>query len=374
MKKLLPFVFLVLKTAFMYSQNGIFDKDTINYKPGIQITWNDFKGDILEYSHLSGSFFSGIAFNNIYSKRHGLSYNIHAYMDRKQSWHKVMQRSNDGLLYYQTIFDMNYYLAKSAFINACSDSSFMGNSFLDEYQKANYESDLLLKRFEKVSNNGQEKKVVELWSDSIKAKISRIDSLKFIQLYHPTSMSITLGALQPIFYSGINDYASISTMGSMGIDFIIKKILLSMDLNFGGSKIKKEFKDGDFVWTTDRKPGSSLIAIQTGYAINKDISLCYYPTFTFGTLALSIPENKDKETKAVNTEGFLIGGGFLVDYYYNAKKTTRMSHFIPNRALGLFRFRLMAGYTKINSELSGVMLNVGCCWGFALKKVYRRYY
>lgn len=374
----LKFHLFIFTLFFLRSLTGnsqsMFEMDTLNYTKNKPLTWNDFKGDILEYSHLSGSIFSGISFGYNASIKNGSGYRITAYMDRKQSWHKVVNRSTEDLKYYQTIFDLNYFLAQSAFIKATADSNFWGNSFVKQYRNADYESGLLIKRFEDVSNKGKDNRIVQMWSDSITQKISRLDSLHFIDMYHPTSMVFTFGINQPLLYSGINDYLSLSTMGGMSIEFIIRNYVAAIQLSFGGTKVKEEFIADGNRWATSQKPGYSLAGLDVGYAINRNLSMIFTPVFSLSYLTITSPENKEAGKSEVNSEGYFLGSGICIDYLYNALKVLKKEHFIPNRGFGFVRFRIIAGYARMNEDMKGVMVNAGLSWGLSLKKIYRRYY
>lgn len=107
MRSLLVFICTAFFPFTVYSQDRPLSSDTLHWNSNRLLTWEDFKGKPIEGIGFFGEALCQNAAN--FQKMTGFSKTktyVHAVFDRRNSWIDQAKKSDQGLLYFQVMFNL----------------------------------------------------------------------------------------------------------------------------------------------------------------------------------------------------------------------------------------------------------------------------
>lgn len=107
MKLFFILLFVALSPCKVFSQERPLSSDTLHWKANRLLTWDDFKGKPVEGIGFFGEALCQNAAN--FQKLTGFSKTqtyVHAVFDRRNSWIDPAKKSDQGLLYFQVMFNL----------------------------------------------------------------------------------------------------------------------------------------------------------------------------------------------------------------------------------------------------------------------------
>jgi hypothetical protein len=155
--------------------------DTLQWNENRKLSWNDFKGEPLDYTGFQGEAFCMILANyerpNIFAKT---TFNVIAVFDRTKSWVNPNAKANNGLLYFQIMFDL-YELHARELKKELSETDF-GNDLNGVFQQK-YNSSMTsltneFNEFRKETRLGQDSNTLAVWNKKTQEKLTLLCNYK----------------------------------------------------------------------------------------------------------------------------------------------------------------------------------------------------
>ena len=155
--------------------------DTLQWNENQKLSWNDFKGDPLDYTGFQGEAFCMNLANyerpNIFAKT---TFKVTAVFDRTKSWVNPKAKTDNGLLYFQIMFDL-YELYARELKKELSETDF-GNDpngvFQQKYNSSMTSLTNEFNEFRKETKLGQDSNALTVWYKKTQEKLTLLDNYK----------------------------------------------------------------------------------------------------------------------------------------------------------------------------------------------------
>ena len=148
--------------------------DTLQWNENQKLSWNDFKGEPLDYTGFQGEAFCMILANyerpNIFAKT---TFKVTAVFDRTKSWVNPKAKTDNGLLYFQIMFDL-YELHARELKKDLSETD-LGNDpngvFQQKYNSSMTSLSNEFNEFRKETKLGQDSNALTVWYKRTQEKL-----------------------------------------------------------------------------------------------------------------------------------------------------------------------------------------------------------
>ncbi len=178
MKKISILLALFISAFPVFAQ--VTSTDTLHWSSGKPLTWNDFKGDVVDSVALSGDAVIAILASEKKGSRFaGTSTYVVTVFDWRNSWVKPKADTEMFLKYFQVLFDMGeLYSRKLRKSIKEADLDPYPVSFNEKYMGAKIGMNDRVKQFKKESKNGTYEIAITRWYDNVKAELTELDAFK----------------------------------------------------------------------------------------------------------------------------------------------------------------------------------------------------
>lgn len=175
----LTFVSLILACQAFAQSNP--PNDTLHWNENRRLTWNDFKGESLDYTGFHGEAFcmnmADYERPNVFSKT---TFTVTAVFDRTKSWVNPDAKTDLGLLYFQIMFDL-YELHARELKKELTETD-LGNAPNEVFQQK-YNSSMTsltneFNEFRKETKLGQDSNALTAWHRKTQEKLRLLDNYK----------------------------------------------------------------------------------------------------------------------------------------------------------------------------------------------------
>ncbi|MBP1674667.1 MAG: hypothetical protein H6Q24_805 [Bacteroidetes bacterium] len=164
----------------IFAQSNL-PNDTLHWNENRKLSWNDFKGEPLDYTGFQGEAFCMNMANyerpNAFSKT---TFAVTAVFDRTKSWVNPKAKTDQGLLYFQVMFDL-YELHARELKKELSEIN-LGNDpnsiFQEEYNHSMTALSNEFNEFRKDTKLGQDSNVLTDWNRKTQEKLKLLDNYK----------------------------------------------------------------------------------------------------------------------------------------------------------------------------------------------------
>ncbi|MFM1876674.1 MAG: hypothetical protein RL266_2411 [Bacteroidota bacterium] len=179
MKNLTSLIILVLLSSELLAQTSL--NDTIHWRAQRPLTYDDFKGEAMEFTGFVGENFCLLSANynrpNTFAKT---EYQIEAIWDRQKSWLAKDAQTKESLLFFQVCFDI-YELHARLLRKKCAE--FPRNTDPTQILQPTYNQAMsgLMEEynmFRKETKMGSDSEAVLAWSDAIRQKLDQLQEFK----------------------------------------------------------------------------------------------------------------------------------------------------------------------------------------------------
>jgi len=155
--------------------------DTLQWNENKKLSWNDFKGEPLDYTGFQGEAFCMNMANyerpNMFSKT---TFTVTAVFDRTKSWVNPKAKTDHGLLYFQVMFDL-YELHARELKKELSETN-LGNDpnaiFQEKYNHSMTALTNEFNEFRKETKLGQDSNALTEWYKKTQEKLINLDNYK----------------------------------------------------------------------------------------------------------------------------------------------------------------------------------------------------
>lgn len=179
MKNILTYCFVVF-TLGIFAQMKV-SNDTLHWSSAQKLTWTDFKGEVIEGIGINGEIFcmnlATFEKKNIFSKT---EYQVVAVLDRSKTWIDPKLKTNSGLSYFQTTFDI-YELHARKLRKEFSTTDF-GNDpnsvFQEKYNNSMTQLMEQFNQYRKETKMGQDLIELKKWNQKIDSELKTLDDYK----------------------------------------------------------------------------------------------------------------------------------------------------------------------------------------------------
>ncbi|MCO5287417.1 MAG: DUF922 domain-containing Zn-dependent protease [Chitinophagaceae bacterium] len=150
------------------------DGDTIYYKPGLQLTWADFKGKPNLHSNTGAVTSSGISLQSSIQQEETkiiITLQVYAYFDKKSSWKKPNVHDAYHLTHEQNHLDITY-LGAIELIRRLKLEKFTMQNFSETIdrvcEEVNSENDHLQNQYDRETNFSINTSQQEIWNQKVR--------------------------------------------------------------------------------------------------------------------------------------------------------------------------------------------------------------
>lgn len=178
MIRIYPVLLLVVSAAFHAGAQQSPLSDTINWRPGKVLSWDDFKAEPVEGIGVSGEVFCQTLANfEKPSAFQRTKFVVVSYFDQRKSWALTQARTELLLSYFQVIFDL-YGLHALKLRHELKTSKWSGNpsaQFQTHYSASMNRLMDDLNAFRRESKAGTDAQVVSLWREKITREVTSLE-------------------------------------------------------------------------------------------------------------------------------------------------------------------------------------------------------
>jgi hypothetical protein len=167
--------------AFQAFAQSNLPNDTLHWNENRKLSWNDFRGEPLEYTGFQGEAFCLNLANyerpNAFSKT---SYKVTAVFDRTKSWVNPKAKTDIGLVYFQVMFDL-YELHARELKKELYETNTGNDPNAIFQEKYNNSMTALLNEFNefrKATRLGQDSNALTDWHKKTQEKLKLLDNYK----------------------------------------------------------------------------------------------------------------------------------------------------------------------------------------------------
>ncbi|MDP1802589.1 MAG: hypothetical protein Q8L81_14610 [Bacteroidota bacterium] len=173
-------ILLALFVGAFHAFAQVTSNDTLHWSDAKPLTWNDFKGDVVDSVALSGDAVIAILASEKKGSRFaGTSTYVVTVFDWRNSWVKPKADTEMFLKYFQVLFDMGeLYSRKLRKSIKEADLDPYPVSFNEKYMGAKIGLNDRVKQFKKESKNGTYEIAITRWYDNVKAELTELDGFK----------------------------------------------------------------------------------------------------------------------------------------------------------------------------------------------------
>lgn len=169
MKKILLLVIVIFSI-----KNSSYCQDTINWRPGYKLTWNDFKGVPDSNTYYISETSSGVRYGYTATDT-GLSYTVTCFFDKKKSWKKnagseVLLVHERGHFDISEIFAQKLRLAFAAY-KPVKDS--IGPDLKKIFRDVMQQRAKMQMQYEKETLYSRDQEMQEVWLAKIKKELDK---------------------------------------------------------------------------------------------------------------------------------------------------------------------------------------------------------
>lgn len=179
MRSLLFIITLVFTSPMLVAQTS--SNDTIHWNENRPLTFDDFRGENMEFTGFVGENFCLLSANysrpNIFSKT---EYMVEAIWDRKKSWISDKAKTDQALQFFQVCFDI-YELHARLLKKKCSElpkDTDPTEAFQPMYNQAMTALMEEYNMFRRETKMGQDSETIEVWSEAIRLKLDELAAYK----------------------------------------------------------------------------------------------------------------------------------------------------------------------------------------------------
>jgi hypothetical protein len=177
---------LYLTLACLVLINTVFGQtnvsnDTLHWNENRKLKWEDFRGEPQEYSGFIGECFCMNLANferpNIFSKT---TFTVISLFDRTKSWVSTSAKSDIGLVYFQTIFNI-YELHARELRKELSATKFGTDPtkiFQDKYNASMTDLMNHYNQFRKETKMGSDTNILKLWSGEVQSSLDSLNNYR----------------------------------------------------------------------------------------------------------------------------------------------------------------------------------------------------
>lgn len=356
MKKTIALLFLITLGLNLLAQN-------VTWKEN-ELTWNDFQGKTSENVNVDSylSYFIGLrTAKKKYDDIKVLKFEAYSYVEPTASWVKEKSKTPDNLKYNQVVFDilelytrkLQHTLNKAAHYNETDNLFFKNNKEFSE----------ILSKYQKETNFGKNKDIVDFWSEKIEEElrlmpIKEMPNLKEMNFAY--GMHFGLGFGVPV--SNLEKYFSPYILGEYGFDLAFKNSNLFINVALGSGKIKENYLDNQRLWKKDDVFSIALGDFSYGYTFTYKEKHKITPFVGFGLSEFSEPNNLEKDIYSDILKFVSYNPVFGINYDYRFRKVINL---VPNPFFSNYkesidatiRAKLFIKPVNYTAEIKGLTFN-----------------
>jgi len=171
----------IIILAFQTFAQSNHPNDTLHWNENRTLSWDDFKGEPLDYTGFQGEAFCMNVAN--FERRHAFSkttFTVTAVFDRTKSWFNPEARTDIGLLYFQVMFDL-YELHARKLRKELSETKFGKDPnpvFQEKYNNSMTALTNEYNEFRKDTKLGKDSNAVRDWYDKTRGNLRLLDAYK----------------------------------------------------------------------------------------------------------------------------------------------------------------------------------------------------
>jgi hypothetical protein len=164
----------------IFAQSNLVN-DTLHWNENRKLSWNDFKGEPLDYTGFQGEAFCLNMAN--FERPHAFSktiFKVTAVFDRTKSWFNPEARTDGGLLYFQVMFDL-YELHARELRKELSETKFGKDPnavFQEKYNNSMTALTNEYNEFRKETKLGKDSNALRDWHYKTQEKLILLDNYK----------------------------------------------------------------------------------------------------------------------------------------------------------------------------------------------------
>lgn len=170
---------LVFVPAKIFCQATSFD--TLNWNAEHLLSWNDFKGEYIEGTSVTGEIFCMMTANfekaNVFEKA---KFTVLVYFDRNKSWIDPGSKTEQSLLYFQVTFNI-YEVHRRRLRKTLAETKFRGNPANLFHEKYNDEMQALTDEYNQLKKEtkfGTDKELLNSWKIKADSELAGLDAFK----------------------------------------------------------------------------------------------------------------------------------------------------------------------------------------------------
>lgn len=175
------FILILLSTQLCLSAQETLSDDTLHWSESRPLSWDDFKGEVIEGVGLGGEIFCmNMANFNRPSAFHKIRFEVVALFDRQISWANEEMRTDQGLLYFQTIFNI-YEVHARELRKDLAESKFgldPNPLFQEKFNRSNSKLMQEYNAFRRETKMGTDQAAIEKWNTNIEAELQALEEYK----------------------------------------------------------------------------------------------------------------------------------------------------------------------------------------------------